>query len=234
VCDNSCRKDSVKTKKSLARCAVVCDGVSSRASSGEVGVTAAEGSFKASEQNARVTKATLSHGGDAMAFDAVLLHQCWSELRVRLGSLERQVAQGAALEEANNFCRFVLNSRICDLVDKGPRSNPLQVSGAEIRQRAEKLLVEVREWFSNPRRQAQFKESHLTAIDRKLDLIAGAVKHLLPAGSLEVKPDDLSVPDGLPGVPDGLPGANVVLFPVVGVDNYTEDRAAAARSDAPL
>lgn len=106
--------------------------------------------------------------------------QCAFHFEVLLGALERRANEGQDLDSIRLVARCLVNSGLFALVDQvGNSKGCLAVKGRTLRERAERLDAAVREWYANPKKRPEFKEPVLEAINRKLDLLAGAVAGLV-------------------------------------------------------
>lgn len=65
----------------------------------------------------------------------------------KLDSYATLVREAKSLNESASFARYVLNSRLCDLLDQHPGNHHLPCDGGIVRKKAEKLLLAVqRRW----------------------------------------------------------------------------------------
>lgn len=67
------------------------------------------------------------------------MFQLCSATNAKLDALAALVKEGKSLDEANDFARFVLNSRLADLLDEHSSKGSLPCSGKLIRRKASKL-----------------------------------------------------------------------------------------------
>lgn len=79
--------------------------------------------------------------------DKVAMFSLWNATNIQLESFASLVKESKSLDEAANFCRYVLNSRLCDFLDEHPGTTDLPCDGKTVRRKAEKLLSQVqRRW----------------------------------------------------------------------------------------
>jgi len=98
---------------------------------------------------------------------------CYRELVHHLQILAECVAEGKRLDEANDFCRVIINSRVCDLLSPYDSTGALKVDSAHLGWMAEDLRRVVCEQFRGGKVLPVDHSGTLQAINSKLDLIAG-------------------------------------------------------------
>lgn len=102
----------------------------------------------------------------------------YREAMLYLEGLSHCVSEGKRLDEANDFCRFLLNSRICDLLRPFDSTGALKVDSAHLGWMAEDLRRAVCEQFRSGKVIPVDHGGTLKAINSKLDLIAGHLARL--------------------------------------------------------
>lgn len=101
-------------------------------------------------------------------------HWFWKEAINRLESLRNHVLEGRDLDEAANFCRFLLNSGIDKILKPHDNAGFLKVDSAFLMWKAQDVLTTVQDLWARGSVSAK-EQTHLEAIHHKLDLIAGAL-----------------------------------------------------------
>jgi hypothetical protein len=124
---------------------------------------------KDSNGNPESRKHTLDNG----KFAAHNLARFWRETSNQLHSHKRLVAEGKYLEEAHDFCRYVLNSGMLSIFEASPQAFPLKVDAAFLRWQAEELTREIQDRYRKGKNTPTVEFSEIQSINRKLDLIAG-------------------------------------------------------------
>lgn len=77
----------------------------------------------------------------------VAMFWLFKETNSRLDSFATLVKENKSLDEAAGFCRYVINSRLCDFLDEYPGTKDLPCDGSIVRGKAEKLLSRItRRW----------------------------------------------------------------------------------------
>lgn len=104
----------------------------------------------------------------------------WRETSNRIESLDTAVQEGKKLEEALNFCRFVFWSGLLQLFRENPQPAPLKVDGPFLEWRLKELQQKVQDRYRLNDGQPHIDETQLSAINRKLDVIAAHVSKLSP------------------------------------------------------
>jgi len=118
-----------------------------------------------------------------MVGNALCLYEAISQ---RLDALQAEVRQGGNLDTAAFFARFLLNSRILDLLsDLEPQGRVLRIDSALARWKASELLRSVQDIWRSGKAAPAAETATLQSMTRKLDLLAGAVSTLI---------DNLGVP----------------------------------------
>lgn len=105
----------------------------------------------------------------------------WREAFNLLGRYENAVRQGESLEAAADFARFVIWSRICNILQEHNSPGPLKVDSALLYWKAEELLRSVQEQWQRKGVVPPAHKSQIEAINHKLDLIAGQLARMSPA-----------------------------------------------------
>jgi hypothetical protein len=111
----------------------------------------------------------------------VTAYKIYSETMSTLAWLDGHVREGKLLNEALNFCRFVLWCGVIDLCNfHATHESPLKVSGANLHTRAKQLQSDVQDRFRKNNLRPEIEMSELEKLNRKLDLIAGRLSHISP------------------------------------------------------
>lgn len=110
----------------------------------------------------------------------------YESLSQRLDSLQAEVRQCGNLDTAAFFARFILNSRVVDLLSElEPQGAVLRMDCALVRWKAEELLRSVQDVWRSGKATPAADVATLTSITRKLDLLAGAVSNLIDSTSVQ-------------------------------------------------
>jgi hypothetical protein len=115
-----------------------------------------------------------------MAFDPVELHVFWSFTKQTLDSYARRVDEGKDLDAAITFARYVRNSRLAHILEAHQSDGFLEVDGKGLAQAANQLERAVQDRYRCPKAPITLNHAELEKINHKLDLLAGAVAHILP------------------------------------------------------
>lgn len=111
--------------------------------------------------------------------DIVVAHVCYQQTCAHITSLSERVREGEALDEANDFARFVINSGLPKLLSPFDNTNgPLRVDSGHLRWMAEELRRLVCARFQAGKVAPRSSTGELQAINHKLDLIAGHLANL--------------------------------------------------------
>lgn len=92
-----------------------------------------------------------------------------------LESYAALVKDAKSLDEAAAFCRYIINSRLCDLLDEHPGTEHLPCDGVSVRGKAEKLLQAVQLRWERRDLRPHVEHSELVQIRAEL---ASLRKHL--------------------------------------------------------
>jgi len=145
--------------------------------------------------------------------DIVTLHRLWSETDCRLDSLLRQVAEGAGVDEASNFARWLDFSGILQLLEPFACDVPLRVDAAGLAAKVRQLKQDCGEWYSLhersfKRRDAYISVSKLEAIEEELRQLKYNLSELDKKFSPFVgQTSDAGIQPALSVLPDGEPFA---------------------------
>jgi hypothetical protein len=117
-------------------------------------------------------------------------HVLWSWTNQTLDSLSARVAENRSLGEASDFARFVINSRLAELLKAHSCADLLKVDGALIEWKAKELLRTVQERWRLNDTKPHLEALQLQSIHEKLDCIAGYfAKALGSARPVGVEPE---------------------------------------------
>jgi len=133
-------------------------------------------------------------------------HVLYSAFAERLRTLARAVSRGEQLDEANDFSRLILNSRIVEIISPYDFGGALKVDSAHLRWLAEELRRNACAAFQSAGTTPREPDGALDAINHKLDLIAGQLARISTApvdGCQSMRTDDpkadrLAIPGSLP------------------------------------
>jgi hypothetical protein len=114
-----------------------------------------------------------------MSPDAVKLHILYRDTIARLDVLSKGVRECRNLDEAADFARYVLNS-VAPLLKLCPIPDPFPCDGHLVNSLAQTLLSDVQDRWRLHDMEPRLDLSELTAIHRKLDLLAGHVARISP------------------------------------------------------
>jgi len=106
--------------------------------------------------------------------DLATYHWFWKEAINRLESLRNRIKEGRDLDEAANFCRWLLFCRIDKILEPHNNNGFLKVDSALLMWKAKDLLTMVQDMWASGAVTAK-EQTHLEAIHHKLDLIAGVL-----------------------------------------------------------
>ncbi|MDB6030134.1 MAG: hypothetical protein JWM16_472 [Verrucomicrobiales bacterium] len=123
----------------------------------------------------------------AMSWDSSRTWKLYDETSRRLGIFERLAREDRHLEAARDFANYIQWSGLADFFTYHSRDGVLPINGPLLRQRAkdlesyvqDKWRKGVKERSETPQGKQGSPEPSLDAVNRKLDLIAGAVAKLL-------------------------------------------------------
>jgi hypothetical protein len=107
-------------------------------------------------------------------------HWFWRETVNRLDSLQQRVNEGKDLDAAVEFARFVLWSKMADLLKPQDCDGMLKVDSAFLRWKAEELQRSVCDAYRTGKAAPRGEQGQLDAIGHKLDIIAGQLSKLQP------------------------------------------------------
>jgi len=110
--------------------------------------------------------------------DEVQFHVLWSWTNQTLDSLSERVAENRSLGEASDFARFVINSRLAEVLKRRSCDDALKVDGPLIEWKAKELLRTVQERWAKQDTKAHLEALQLQSIREKLDCIAGYLSKL--------------------------------------------------------
>lgn len=111
-------------------------------------------------------------------------HWLWNETINRLDSYRLRVDTGVDLDAALEFSRFVLWSKLSEVLAPHDRGGPLKVDSSFLRWKAEELQRTVQDAYRDGKIVSKANQAPLEAISRKLDLIAAQVAGLNPEAGL--------------------------------------------------
>jgi len=111
-------------------------------------------------------------------------HWLWRETVNRLDSLQRRVNEGRDLDAAVEFARYILWSKLPDILKPHDCDGFLKVDSSFLRWKAEELQRCVTECYRLGKGAQRGEQTQLEAISRKLDLIAGQISKIpMPSGT---------------------------------------------------
>lgn len=100
-------------------------------------------------------------------------HWLWKETVARLTLYQHAVNEGKDLDAALAFARYVIWSKLVDVLKPHDCEGFLKVDSAFLQWKAEELQRSVQDVYLAGKSAPQGDQSHLEAISRKLDAIAG-------------------------------------------------------------
>lgn len=141
-----------------------------------------------------------------MQADRVKFHVLFRDTITRLDVLSKAVRECRNLDEAADFAKYVLNS-VAPLLKTCPFPEPIPCDGHLVGSLAQTLLSAVQDRWRLHDMQPRLDLSELTAVNRKLDLIAAHVARISPmAQFVMLPPIPQSVPNvDSPAIPEASP-----------------------------
>jgi len=110
-----------------------------------------------------------------MHTDTVKLHRVWSETTRFIETIHREVREGKSVMEWSRFGRWLRFSGVLEILEANPQEFPVEVNGKALRVAVEDLLSDCGEKFRTGKADPTYAQSDIAEINRKLDLIAGAL-----------------------------------------------------------
>jgi len=134
--------------------------------------------LRASETDAFSELKDVSQHSVTIQMSETELRWLWREVDMRLESLARSVRGGSALDEANNFAKFLLGSGLVELFKHNPRENGFKVDGSLIEWKCVELQRSVLDAWKGKKPSVDAKD--IEAVNHKLELIAGYLSKMVP------------------------------------------------------
>lgn len=108
-------------------------------------------------------------------------YKIFNETMNQLSWLDSHVREGKDLEQALNFCRFVLWAGLVDFCEHHTTEDKIfRVNGKELRKKAEALQFDVQERYRANNMAPKILMTELEQINHKLELIAGQLSQISP------------------------------------------------------
>lgn len=137
---------------------------------------------------------TVNRLGMVWSDEEVAWHLVWRETCARLDCYRQRIKEGADLDAANDFARYVLNSRLIVALRAHDNSGPCKVDSSLLEYKANELRQAVCDLWASGQAVPEQAGSQFEAILHRLDLIAGRLAKV-PIPS-EQRPVDLAVLEG--------------------------------------
>ena len=128
----------------------------------------------------------------------VNLHLLWQATIRQVDSYAARVAENRDVMQALDFARFVLNSRLVNVLVPYGRGGELKVDPGLLRWKAEELQRACTDRFRMNDCKPHIEQLQLEAVHEKLDLVAGYLSKLVLQGAVmvELQQPSLSVISG--------------------------------------
>jgi hypothetical protein len=99
----------------------------------------------------------------------------FNETNAQLDSYANLVKENKALDGAFVFAKYVINSRLCDILDEHPGTTHLPCNGATVRNKAEKLRKEIQRRWETRDEKPHIQTADLTEIRAELAALRSMV-----------------------------------------------------------